>query len=342
MRFSTSGTWFGGSVPGTTARRRASHRSRTRERAKSAASTSMLPSASGASIVCSWPRNLSNPERPRWMRTRLAWRSTARTWGSAAPGSAQAWSRAAMSAARRAESAGISGRPRMSIRRQRRVHLPGPGQDPTPEVLEAAEARLAQGGDRLGRAPAGTAVHDVGPGRIELVEPLGKGAERDEPRALDVGDRPLVGLAHVHERQVLPRLEPPLELARRDLVPSRTPRLLPVAEPAEGLVVLQLVDRRRFAAERAIRVAPQTQLLEPHAQRVVEQQPPGERLPDAEQDLDRLRRLDDTDDARQHPQHATLGAARHEPRGRGLGIEAAVAGPAVRPEDARLPLEAVD
>ena len=76
MRSSTFGTSPAGSLPATIASRRASKRRRTDERAGSPSTTSTRPSAIGASISWSWPRNFSRPVRPRWMTTRLAVAST--------------------------------------------------------------------------------------------------------------------------------------------------------------------------------------------------------------------------------------------------------------------------
>ena len=58
--------------------------------------------------------------------------------------------------------------------------------------------------------------------------------------------------------------------------------------------------------------------------------------------LMRLGGLDHADDARQHAQHAAFGAARHEPRRRRLGIEAAVARAVLGGEHRRLAFEAED
>ena len=97
-----------------------------------------------------------------------------------------------------------------------------------------------------------------------------------------------------------------------------------------------------ITADRAVDVAPQLQLAEAHVPGVIEQQTTDQRRPAAEEQLDGLRRLDRTDDARQHAQHATLGATRDQPGRRWLGIEAAIARSTLGCEDRRLPLEAED
>jgi hypothetical protein len=55
-----------------------------------------------------------------------------------------------------------------------------------------------------------------------------------------------------------------------------------------------------------------------------------------------LDRLDRAEQAGQHAEHAALGAGRNHAGRRRLRVEAAVAGPALRPEDGRLALEAED
>ena len=183
-------------------------------------------------------------------------------------------------------------------------------------------------------------MHHPGGRGVELVQALAEDPQRDQAGALDVRNRPLVRLADVQDAQVLARLEAALELDARDLV--HWLRRLPTAGAAEGRVVLQLADRRRRPAQRAGRVPVQLHLVEAHGQGVVEEQPADERLADAEQDLQRLGRLDGADDAGQDPEDTALGAARHGSGWGRLGVEAAIARAALRPEDARLALEAED
>ncbi len=103
-----------------------------------------------------------------------------------------------------------------------------------------------------------------------------------------------------------------------------------------------VVDRRRIAAERAGRVAGQSDLAHPGVERIDEQQPPHERLAGSEQQLERLGSLPGADDAGQRPEHAALGARRNLALGRRLGEDAAVARAAGSPEDRHLPVEAKD
>ena len=103
-------------------------------------------------------------------------------------------------------------------------------------------------------------------------------------------------------------------------------------EAAELLVVDQLRDRRVRAAHRAVGILAQLQLAEPHPQRVVDQEAANQRLANSGDQLDGFGRLDHADDAGQHAQDATLGAARHEPGRRRLGIQAAIARAVLRRE----------
>ena len=96
------------------------------------------------------------------------------------------------------------------------------------------------------------------------------------------------------------------------------------------------------AADRAVGAALDLHLVELGRERVEEQQPADERLADPGRELDRLVRLQRADDARQHAEHAALGARRRELGRRRLREEAAVARAFVRLEDGDLALEAVD
>src|SRR5690606_21810310 len=84
-------------------------------------------------------------------------------------------------------------------------------------------------------------------------------------------------------------------------------------------------EGRPGGPDRAVRIRWQAQLAEAHAQRVELQQAPAQRLADAQQQLDRLVGLQQADDARQHTQHAGLGAVGRELRRRRLREQAAIA-----------------
>ena len=68
-----------------------------------------------------------------------------------------------------------------------------------------------------------------------------------------------------------------------------------VGVAAEALVVDGLGDRGMLAADRALGVAPKAELGELHRQRVDVQQPAAQRLPDAQEQLHHLDRLDHAD-----------------------------------------------
>ena len=122
------------------------------------------------------------------------------------------------------------------------------------------------------------------------------------------------------------------------------PPLLPskCRHAAELLVVDQFGDGRVLAAHQALGVAAQLELAEAELQGVVDHQPPGGHVADAEQHLDHLVGLQRAHHAGQHAQHAALGAARHQSGRRRLAVQAAVAGPALIVEHRELPLEAED
>src|SRR5262245_49374232 len=91
------------------------------------------------------------------------------------------------------------------------------------------------------------------------------------------------------------------------------------------LVNREICDRRRRAAERALGIAPQPDLAEPHAERVVREKPTDQRLADPEQQLDGLRRLNRSNHSWEHAQDASLASGRDEPRRRRRRVEAAIA-----------------
>src|SRR5690606_13988568 len=90
--------------------------------------------------------------------------------------------------------------------------------------------------------------------------------------------------------------------------PSTGSRRGSTPEPAQfgqGLVTGEGFAGR---AGRAFRIGRQPCFPEAHAERIEMQQPPGQRLADAEDQLDRLGGLQQADHARQHAEHAGLGA----------------------------------
>src|SRR5919108_4826436 len=110
--------------------------------------------------------------------------------------------------------------------------------------------------------------------------------------------------------------------------------------------VLPLVGSRSFrpgwsspaASARSIIAFATRSLIE----RVEEEKPPGERVSAPEDQLQRLVRLDRSDDPRQHTEHAAFSAARRELRRRWVREEAPVAGADARREDGDLAFEPED
>src|SRR5262249_14325824 len=133
-----------------------------------------------------------------------------------------------------------------------------------------------------------------------------------------------------------PRREASAESGRR----SR--RHAPAGEVAELDVVDVVRDRRMLAADRAVRVALDHDLVERSGKRVEEEEPAGERVARADHELERLARLQRADDAWKDAENAALGAAGCQLRRWRSGEEAAVAGPDARVEHRHLALEAVD
>jgi len=89
-------------------------------------------------------------------------------------------------------------------------------------------------------------------------------------------------------------------------------------------------------------VAAQPHLVERRIERVEQDQPPGRRLADPEEQLERLTRLQRAHDPRQDAEHAALGARRRQLGRRRLREEAAIARPFVGLEHRQLALEAED
>src|SRR2546430_2522024 len=97
---------------------------------------------------------------------------------------------------------------------------------------------------------------------------------------------------------------------------------------AQRLVVLELgrLEVDAVAADRAaFGVAPDLQLGELGGQRLEEQQPADERLALADDQLDRLVRLEQAHDPRQHAEHAVRATRGRQVGRRRLRVEAAVA-----------------
>src|ERR1700676_4837568 len=177
---------------------------------------------------------------------------------------------------------------------------------------------------------------------IELARTLRQFAQRNQV-ALQITNLVLVRFAHIENEKIVATVETSLQFARRNFgnACSHGNKLLST-DSAELFVIDELMNCRVVAANRARRIPAQPQLAEAHAQRVEEQETPGERFADAENELDRFHRLKRAHDTGENTQDAAFGAGGHEAGRRWLGIEAAVARPTLIVEDGGLPLKTKD
>src|SRR5215831_1402624 len=104
----------------------------------------------------------------------------------------------------------------------------------------------------------------------------------------------------------------------------------------------EIANSRVLAAQRALRVAPQLDFAETHAERVVGEETADQRLTDAQEQLHRLGGLHDADDAWEHAQDAGLASGGDEAGRWRRGIEAAIARSLVGREDRGHALELED
>ena len=162
--------------------------------------------------------------------------------------------------------------------------------------------------------------------RIQFREALLDLAERHERGALDLRDLEFILFPDVdHGDTKVGVVECAFHFLHVHLIRIfiRFSRL--IRDAAELVVVDQLADTRVVAADRALWIAPQLDLAILHLQRIEDEQPADERVALAKRELDDLGGLDAADDARQHAEHAALGAAWHHARWRRFRVEAAVA-----------------
>ena len=107
-------------------------------------------------------------------------------------------------------------------------------------------------------------------------------------------------LAHIDDLDAIAAIEPPLELAGRNLFKLRLCRLLARRNAAELFIVDQLFDGCMLATDWAVRILAQFQLAKLHLPGIEQQQAVQEYFRRAENDLDRLVSLNRADDSRQH------------------------------------------
>ena len=177
-------------------------------------------------------------------------------------------------------------------------------------------------------------------GAIEFADALREIAQRDEVAA-EIADLIFVRLANIEDVEIVAAIEARFQIARSDFGDGCLRRgSFFTANAAELGVVNQLGDGAVCAAERAIGIFAQLQFAEAHGERIEKQQAADEMFAHADDELQRLGRLNRADDSRQHAQHAAFGAGRNEARRRRLGIQAAVAGAVWVTEDCYLAFEA--
>ena len=208
-----------------------------------------------------------------------------------------------------------------SVARHSGVDGQGPRLDASVEILDARESVPCE--QRAGRsaAPAVVAMdHDAS---LPPVRDLGDApfefGERDQAEAFDAAVRELARIPHVEQQQRLAPLP-----ARRQLGRTHGDHAVRLGRSRAGAGavarrIAQFAQARLLAADRAGGILRERELAELHVQRVVEQQPSDQRRAEARQQLDRLGGLDHRDEARQHTEHASLGAGSHVAGGGGSG-----------------------
>src|SRR5580692_10771660 len=89
------------------------------------------------------------------------------------------------------------------ILRNASVDLVAPRQNAAPHVLHLAEAGLTKEVARLAAADSALAMCDDLDGAVELIDPLGQIAQRDQLRSGDLADLILVRLAYIDQQEVV-------------------------------------------------------------------------------------------------------------------------------------------
>ena len=207
------------------------------------------------------------------------------------------------------------------------------------------ESSLLEKRDRLGAShPALAMNHDPLIG-IELGDPLGKFRKRDHGRPGDPADGDFLGVANIEDERGLTTVHLLLQLSRGDCVGHRE-RLRGLtfrsSYTAKFLVIDQSRDRWVRSADGTLGILADLHLADRHVERVVEHQSAHQGPTLAENELYRLGRLHNTDESRQDPQYASLGAVGHEVRRWRFGVKAAIARTVRRMEDRGLAIEPKD
>src|SRR5258706_13813072 len=96
-----------------------------------------------------------------------------------------------------------------SVLRHLRIHSLRPSRNPARQILHLREPSLPQELDRLRAAPAHLAVNDNLSARIQFLYRVGQIVQRNQMSA-DVADLIFVRLAHIENKKILLRIQPPL------------------------------------------------------------------------------------------------------------------------------------
>ena len=143
--------------------------------------------------------------------------------------------------------------------------------------------------------------------RGNLRQALRQLAQRDVDRTVQVSGAELIHLAHVDQAwRGRARVAQQLVQCGGREAAHRGP-----GRGGQGCRVAGLGDRRRVAAHRAVGPARDAELVETHLERVVGQQPSGERLAHAGDQLDRFGRLQRAQHAGQYAEDPGLRAIGH-------------------------------
>src|SRR5208282_4188467 len=222
------------------------------------------------------------------------------------------------------------------------INLVGPCEDAALEIEDFAEAGFAQEIHGFRRALSAAAVRDDFTRRVQFVNAARQFAERDQV-TLQIADLKFMRLAHIQDEEIVSAVEARFQLARGNLrdLHIRAGSFF-TAHAAKFVVIDELVNGAMLAAHWTSRIFAQLEFAEFHAERIEEQQPANEALAAAKNQLDGFHRLDGTDDARQHAQHAALSAGGHESWRRRFRIQAAVARSFRHAEHRSLPFKAKD
>src|SRR5208282_1438628 len=174
---------------------------------------------------------------------------------------------------------------------------------------------------------------------VELIHAARKVSERNQVPA-EIANLILVRLANVEDEEVVSAIEPRLQVSRSNLGHGGLRRgSFFAADAAEFRVVDQFGHGGMVPANGTFGILAQFELTETHCERVEEKQPPHEVLAFANNKFERLRRLNRTDDSRQHAENSSFRARRNKPGRRRLRIQAAIARPVWIAEDCYLTLE---